>query len=136
MACYVHQVILAFNVRGSIHPEGHDITPQMILSGVSGRISTLNKSDDGAMTEWLDACLPVERGLSYLDPEGVPRLWTDTQGCRMDEHPLFVLADWRREVANGETVRGYLDWVNSQIEQRSDDLRRQEDESSKEWADI
>lgn len=32
------------------------------------------------------------------------------------EHPQFSEHDWREEVANRDTRRGYWDWVQAQIE--------------------
>jgi hypothetical protein len=33
------------------------------------------------------------------------------------EHPQYLRADWRHEVANCDTLRGYWQWVEAQIEQ-------------------
>lgn len=32
-----------------------------------------------------------------------------------DEHPMYPRADWQYEVANEDTVLGYIAWVNHQI---------------------
>lgn len=40
------------------------------------------------------------------------------------EHPTFPRCDWRHEVANEGTLRGYWDWVVSQLEQEQDELDR------------
>lgn len=34
-----------------------------------------------------------------------------------DEHPDYPIEDWKYEVANDDTRRGYWEWVDSQIEQ-------------------
>lgn len=39
------------------------------------------------------------------------------EGC-----PDFPKADWQYEVANGDTNRGYWEWLAVQIEQSNDDL--------------
>lgn len=33
------------------------------------------------------------------------------------EHPVFTRGDWRNEVFNGYTLRGYWEWVEAQIEE-------------------
>lgn len=37
------------------------------------------------------------------------------------QHPVFPHEDWQREVSELNTLRGYWDWVASQIEQRHDE---------------
>jgi hypothetical protein len=37
------------------------------------------------------------------------------------EHPCFTKQDWKDEVSNDETIRGYWDWVQAQIEQAEDE---------------
>lgn len=32
------------------------------------------------------------------------------------EHPSYTRADWKAEVANGDTQRGYWDWVQHLVE--------------------
>ena len=44
----------------------------------------------------------------------------DTDIRRWGEHPEYPMSEWRDEVANGDTRRGYWDWVASQIEARAD----------------
>jgi hypothetical protein len=36
------------------------------------------------------------------------------------EHPQYLRRDWRHEVAEGDTLRGYWQWVEAQIEQADD----------------
>jgi hypothetical protein len=36
------------------------------------------------------------------------------------EHPQYLRRDWRHEVAEGDTLRGYWDWVEAQLEQDHD----------------
>ena len=38
-----------------------------------------------------------------------------------DEHPDYPVEDWKYEVANDDTRRGYREWVESQIEQAEED---------------
>jgi hypothetical protein len=33
------------------------------------------------------------------------------------EHPDYPMADWRAEVSNGDTVRGYQDWVKAKLDE-------------------
>jgi len=33
------------------------------------------------------------------------------------EHPDYPMADWRYEVANEDTVRGYQDWVRAKLDE-------------------
>ncbi|MDF9778986.1 hypothetical protein [Pseudomonas baetica] len=37
------------------------------------------------------------------------------------ERACFTKQDWKDEVSNGETLRGYWDWVHAQIEQAGDE---------------
>lgn len=37
------------------------------------------------------------------------------------EHEIHSGEDWRADVANGDTRRGYWDWVDAQVEQGADD---------------
>lgn len=37
------------------------------------------------------------------------------------QHPDYTRADWRDEVRRGHTLRGYWDWVSSEIEQAVDE---------------
>lgn len=39
-----------------------------------------------------------------------------------DNHPGYPTEDWTDEVIEGNTRQGYIDWVNSQLEQAEDDL--------------
>jgi hypothetical protein len=32
------------------------------------------------------------------------------------EHPDYPIKDWQYEVSNGDTFRGYQEWVDRQIE--------------------
>jgi len=41
-----------------------------------------------------------------------------------DDHPVFTPEDWQYEVANGDTRRGYLSWVESQREQLEDSVKQ------------
>ncbi|MCD6056507.1 MAG: hypothetical protein K0Q89_37 [Thermomicrobiales bacterium] len=34
----------------------------------------------------------------------------------MTEHDDYTLADWQYEVANGDTVLGYTEWVEHKLE--------------------
>lgn len=38
-----------------------------------------------------------------------------------DEHPDFPRDDWRYEVGNNDTVLGYWEWVEHQVESAADD---------------
>lgn len=37
------------------------------------------------------------------------------------EHPDYLIGDWREDVANGDTRRGYWDWVLYNIETHQED---------------
>ena len=53
--------------------------------------------------------MEVERWRNQCTVEGH---WTD--------HPIWEVADWQEEVAQGATRQGYRDWVASQIESRGE----------------
>jgi hypothetical protein len=36
------------------------------------------------------------------------------------EHPDFPASDWRADVANGDTRRGYWEWCESQVANAAD----------------
>jgi hypothetical protein len=42
------------------------------------------------------------------------KFWYAAQGA----HPHYPLADWKYEVANNDTKRGYWEWVANQIENK------------------
>lgn len=46
------------------------------------------------------------------------------------EHPVYTRDDWRQEVAEENTLRGYWDWVAAQLESAQDDLAEPENERS------
>ena len=50
--------------------------------------------------------------LSY-DDRIVEDYWAD--------HPLYSAADWRYEVANGDTRQGYWEWVSDREEEATED---------------
>lgn len=39
------------------------------------------------------------------------------------QHPVFTMEEWREDVANGDTRRGYWDWVQCNIETHPEDLK-------------
>ena len=47
----------------------------------------------------------------------------DTGQDAAREHPYFTKADWMQDVREGNTVRGYCDWVAVGMERAADDLR-------------
>jgi hypothetical protein len=42
-------------------------------------------------------------------------------------HPLYSREDWKQEAQQGNTQRGYWDWVEAMIEQDADQTRIQSD---------
>ena len=38
-----------------------------------------------------------------------------------EEHKDFPISDWRYEVANGDTMLGYMEWVEHKVEEKSYD---------------
>lgn len=46
------------------------------------------------------------------------------------EHPAYTRDDWRQEVAEENTLRGYWDWVAAQLESAQDDMDEPESERS------
>lgn len=48
------------------------------------------------------------------------------------EHPRFTRADWRFEVSEGNTLRGYWDWVEAELDATEDSPL--EDDDDKEGA--
>jgi hypothetical protein len=42
-------------------------------------------------------------------------------------HPLYGREDWKQEAQQGNTQRGYWDWVEAMIEQDADPTRVQSD---------
>ena len=44
----------------------------------------------------------------------------ETDPIAWGEHPEHPMADWQNEVANGDTRRGYWDWVANQLEMAED----------------
>ncbi len=46
------------------------------------------------------------------------------------EHPVYTRDDWRQEVGEENTLRGYWDWVAAQLETAQDDLAEPENERS------
>lgn len=47
-------------------------------------------------------------------PEDEPK---QERYSRLNEHPYYPLSDWEYQVANGDTVLGYNDFVRGSIEQ-------------------
>lgn len=59
---YNHAVTIAFEVWSN-HPEGEDITPEMLKKALLKRIAQLDTTPDPKFahcseSEWLEACLP------------------------------------------------------------------------------
>jgi hypothetical protein len=44
------------------------------------------------------------------------------QNIANEEHPMYRIVDWKYEVANGDTLRGYREWVDAQIESDSEEV--------------
>lgn len=55
-----------------------------------------------------------------IDPEDLslsPEQLDDKYNPEGDgEHPCYPRADWRYEVANGDTISGYWDWLYNQLQ--------------------
>lgn len=62
---------------------------------------------DGRLADWADA-LPDCPSCKAADGH-----WIET--------PAFPVEDWRYEVANGDTRRGYDDWCAAKAEEAADD---------------
>jgi hypothetical protein len=41
---------------------------------------------------------------------------TDSLPAPWEDDPIYPMADWRYDVANGDELRGYRDWVAAQRE--------------------
>lgn len=41
---------------------------------------------------------------------------------RWESHPKYPMSDWRYEVINGDTVLGYVEWVNHKLEDHLNDM--------------
>lgn len=74
------------------------------------------------------ASLLTEQGMEITGPRDDCELTADELQQRYaeayrrwGEHPRFSRNGWLHEVANGDTQRGYWDWVVSQIEQEGND---------------
>lgn len=68
--------------------------------------------------QWLDVLKVLDTKQNPTAPWD-PELWDPENPW--DHHPDHPVEDWQYEVANGDTRRAYIDWVNSQIEQAEDD---------------
>lgn len=58
------------------------------------------------------------RALSDLPESDAP--WSEVNS-HWDEHPDHPVQDWLYEINNGDTRRGYGDWVDARIEASEDD---------------
>jgi hypothetical protein len=53
---------------------------------------------------------------NYYDHEVPPERWQPPS--HWDDHPDYPASDWMREVGEGDTRLGYVDWVNTEMEVR------------------
>ncbi|MGE1157029.1 hypothetical protein, partial [Pseudomonas kitaguniensis] len=74
-------------------------TPAMLRESLMDRVEQLDQSSEAA--EWLEAV-------------GAP-----DNTYEQDPHERFPLEDWQQEVANGDTLVGYDEWLNTQVEMAS-----------------
>ena len=44
------------------------------------------------------------------------KAYIDGFGGELGENPDYPVADWQDEVANGDTRKGYWDWVIAQVD--------------------
>lgn len=61
----------------------------------------------------IELCQALGAKLEATQPAEARDPWTD--------HDLHSIEDWRQEVANGDTRRGYWSWVEAQLEQEADE---------------
>ena len=56
---------------------------------------------------------------NYYDHEEVPHFVKGfNPDSHWDDHPDYPASDWMREVGEGDTRLGYIDWVNAEMEVR------------------
>jgi hypothetical protein len=73
-------------------------------------------------------CIEIERGgrlyafdlrrFRVLPRPGGLEQWLLTYTGHWDTHPEYPRADWQHEVANGETMQGYRDWLRSKAQEK------------------
>jgi hypothetical protein len=83
---------------------------------------------DPRMSAVLEACEALVGGAEASPVPAEPDPWQATidalqarHGGPDGEHHFFQREHWQDEVGNGDTQRGYWDWVAAQIEQHGDD---------------
>ena len=58
----------------------------------------------------------VDGGLDYLRRGGNPAHIKDLSETEYEGSERFPMEDWKYEVRNGDTVLGYADWLDNQLE--------------------
>jgi len=69
------------------------------------------------LTRRANAASTVKTPLAAPGPDAQERKW----GGYWHDHPTFSPSDWKFEASEGDTRRGYWDWVESRIEGNVDD---------------
>jgi hypothetical protein len=108
------ELLASFGSAGAAELAGRDDTT--LLAAFN---SLLDADPDGLQYELIDL---TGKHLETLEVDG----WvisTDNQPASTDslpepweDDPLYPMADWRYDVANGDELRGYRDWVAAQRE--------------------